>query len=466
MLGNEISDYKQLKAVKTKLDENLSKKLFFKSLYYCGNRVPPKGTGVAVIANKKTARFYGVASCKSPWCCPVCTSRQMAKYAAKIAVGLDALYERGEYAAMLTFTIPHTSGFSCEQSTEILYKTWAAFTIHGNKLTKDYNKNDIFKNFMNTTNSKHRVRVAEYTYGNAGWHPHFHCLFWFPREHFESIVEWEDRLNERWYQLCKEYTFREFLIGYPETQRKTVRLSGIRKLFSCKELPDDPTICEKIFKVKDLVTVEESFRIDIVNLIRRIHVMYLRMDTSKSKGIYISKLSNGKPIRQKSSTYICGWGGNREVCGNVQEKATAEGHYTWQQILQLAIDTNDDKYWDLYFEYATAVRKARHARINFSVHSGLLDIIKEYMRTEKYKTVIKKNRTSQEKTYGKWKVVCWFSKSQWSDICDHDLEIAILEAAINGGIDEINKLLIERRIRPAINPKKYADWLEAKLNAA
>ena len=47
------------------------------------------------------------------------------------------------------------------------------------------------------------------------------------------------------------------VIGRPETQRRTVRSLGLRKLNSFSILPDDPTIRGQIFKVKHLVKVEE-----------------------------------------------------------------------------------------------------------------------------------------------------------------------------------------------------------------
>lgn len=47
------------------------------------------------------------------------------------------------------------------------------------------------------------------------------------------------------------------LIGRPETQRKTVRSLGLRKLNSVSILPDEPTIRGQIHKVEHLVTVEE-----------------------------------------------------------------------------------------------------------------------------------------------------------------------------------------------------------------
>lgn len=47
------------------------------------------------------------------------------------------------------------------------------------------------------------------------------------------------------------------LIGRPETQRRTVRSLGLRKLHSFAILPDSPTIRGQIHKVEHLVEVEE-----------------------------------------------------------------------------------------------------------------------------------------------------------------------------------------------------------------
>ncbi len=426
MLGNEISDYKKLKEIKKKLSENVKKKLFFKALYYCGSKTVIKSSGaaVAVAANNKTARFFGNTSCKSAWCCPVCSARQMSKYGTRIACAIDALKERGLSAAMITFTVPHTSGFSCEDVTEILYNVWKAFTVHGNKIGKSY-KNDIFANFMAEFQSKHRVRAAEYTWGNAGWHPHFHTMFWFPTNRINEILDWEERLQIRWLELCKRYTIKQLLIGYPETQRKTVR----------------------------------------AQIETRVNIMYSKLN-DVSKCVYISK-KNNKVIIQESSAYICGWGGDKELTGNVNCKATAKDHYTWQQILDKAIETQDDFWWDLYFEYATATRKYKHARINFSVHSGLMQIVKEWQQTNAYKKILKKNRTNLEKEFGKWKIICWFTLQQWSAICCNDLEPAILELALlPDALAEITKLLERHRISPPIMNAVESQKLDALLNAA
>lgn len=52
-------------------------------------------------------------------------------------------------------------------------------------------------------------------------------------------------------------TLKKSLISRPDTQRKTVRSLGLRKINSFSILPDVPSIRGQIFKVKHLVSVEE-----------------------------------------------------------------------------------------------------------------------------------------------------------------------------------------------------------------
>ena len=52
-------------------------------------------------------------------------------------------------------------------------------------------------------------------------------------------------------------TLTRSLIGRPETQRRTVRSLGLRKLNSVKVLADSPELRGQLHKVQHLVTVEE-----------------------------------------------------------------------------------------------------------------------------------------------------------------------------------------------------------------
>ena len=438
----------QKKALKKKISENLRLKVVLKSVYLCGSKVPKINSvsAVAVVKNKKQAKFMGVSSCKSPWCCPVCTARKMAKYAAKISCALDALKRKGFKAAMFTFTIPHTADFSCEESTEILYAAWKAFTVHGNKILKA-SRNDIFAKFAESTNHSHRVRVAEYTHGEKGWHPHFHCLFWFPADKFDKVLDWEEKLNQRWLELTKRYTIR-ILARRPEYTKKNSSCVGTSQTNSSVVVDNVPTIQDGFSK-----------------LVTRVEIMYNNLNKG-SNGLWISKTKEGSIIEQNSSNYLCGWGGDKEITGNVTEKATHAGHKTWQQILDAAI-AGDEKSWSLFFEYATATRKYRHTRVNFSVHSGLCQIIAEYQNSEGYKIYLKKKNTEYRQEVGIWKTVCFFNMSQWLCICERDLEPEILRLAmLEDGFGEINKLLERHGLGTAVQNEAQAAKLEAMLNVA
>ncbi len=52
-------------------------------------------------------------------------------------------------------------------------------------------------------------------------------------------------------------TLTRSLIGRPETQRRTVRSLGLRKLHSVKVLPDCPEVRGQLHKVEHLIKVEE-----------------------------------------------------------------------------------------------------------------------------------------------------------------------------------------------------------------
>lgn len=53
-------------------------------------------------------------------------------------------------------------------------------------------------------------------------------------------------------------TLTRSLIGRPETQRKTIKALGLKKLNSSVELPDNESVRGQLHKVEHLITVEEQ----------------------------------------------------------------------------------------------------------------------------------------------------------------------------------------------------------------
>lgn len=406
---DEISDHALLNLLKRKIAKNPGDIKRMRSTLYCGSRVlnPGKGyePGVFVLANNETARFWGTITCKNPWICPVCSARQMSKYATDVAVAIDALKERGQAAFMITFTVPHTNGMPCDETTEILFQTWSAFHVRGNhNLKTKWNATDPFATFCQTFNCIHRIRVGEFTWGKHGWHPHFHCLFFVDADKLDLVKGWADTLNERWLELAKRKTIQVWTKRYHNKKKCT----------------------------------------------KRAEIMFAKADKVGSKGAYISVDKKGNVIRQESSMYICGWGADKEITGNYKMKATGEGHLTPTQILQNAQaaedDETEDRWLNLYMEFARTIKLVNRRRISFG-NSGLRKIIDEYKLSEGYQETIKKKFTQKAANVGKWRIVCWFSESQWLKICllDRQLNIkhTILQLALYKERDAVKNYLRE-----------------------
>lgn len=409
----EISDHVFASMLKDKIAQNRDDIQIMRSTLYCGSKVLKAGAGyepgVFVIANNETAKFWGTTTCKNAWICPVCSARMMSKYAAEIACAIDALKERGQVAFMITFTVPHTSGMTCEETTEILFDTFHDFHIRGNhNLKTRWNNKDPFATFCEEFNCKHRIRVGEYTWGAHGWHPHFHCLFFVDKDKLQRVKDWSDKLNERWLTIAKRRTVKIWCKLYPKKSKETHQ--------------------------------------------KRADIMYNKADKVGSKGAYISVDELGNVIEQKSSQYICGWGADRELTGNYKAKATNEGHMTPYQILEKAFEEKHtkgaeaaDKWLNLYMEFARAIKRKQHKRISFGARTGLRQIIAQHKNTVGYREIIKKKYMEQVAKVSTWKMVCWFSESQWLKIClldrKYDVKFWILKLAQCFGRDAVKEYL-------------------------
>ena len=78
-------------------------------------------------------------------------------------------------------------------------------------------------------------------------------------------------------------TLKRSLISRPETQRKTVRSLGLRRINSFSILPDVPTIRGQIFKVKHLVIVEEISDEDAAKFDKKVKKVEAKAETVEEK---------------------------------------------------------------------------------------------------------------------------------------------------------------------------------------
>lgn len=422
-MNEEISDYTLQSFYKRKLRE--SKYAYANKLHsqiWCAVRMikaPGHTPGVFVLANNTTAKIWGVQTCASPWSCPVCSARRMSKEASRIASAIDALAKWYDEAGfMITFSVPHYHNFSCKQVYEILKETWKQFVHHA----KSKSQYDVFAEFANDLDCKHRIRVGEFTWGHYGWHPHYHCLFFVKASKLQKALDWQERLSERWFHCAR---------------RATIKILTRDKY------------CDNVIEFVD----------DFYSKTQ--HSAEGKLDA------VISLDKDGKVRRAQSADYICGWGADRELTGNVRKEASNPGHYTPHQLLTKAYELDykgefeeSDKYFRLYVEYALATFKTYRVRMS----PDLKGIIAKWRLTEAYTEALKKKSIEKEETVGKWRTVCWFNEKQWLAICLLNLEPQILKfARAPNGKELIINLLKMNDIPHELKSAPNQQWFEREI---
>lgn len=361
----------------------LDQKFQVRSILHCNENVIPTSQTQRVqlnlIVSEKRAAFVGQVTCKNPFACPCCSARVMSKYAGEIADSMDAMKAKGYKAFLLTLTIPHLRFQKCKEVTDLLYLTWrAAFAnCFSKRKTADGEKPRYMGPFHRWARSgelQHYVRAMEYTWGQNGWHPHFHCVFFVKAELFDACTArtFEAELNTAWIAYFRRVTM---------------------KYWQKNSLYGDDTTRQEIMS-------------------------RLCQFTSQQVAVNIARQKNGQAVPFASSDYVAGFGAEDELAGaHKQKKAHHNGHYTPYQILTNAMDFDKNSkdgintWADLYLEFLLQVtRKPVHHRVNFS-KTGLKAEMTQWRNQKGMREELRKKK--EEDTVA----IASFSKSAWRKIC-------------------------------------------------
>lgn len=147
------------------------------------------GLRITSSPNGRAAGYSGLATCGSPWACPVCS--------AKIAQGrtqeLDKLLvwnaERGGSVALASFTMRHHKGTRLRDERKALSVAWRHITSHR-----------AWKTTRKALGCDGYVRAIDVTTTDtAGWHLHIHVLLVFDGPVSQELIEpWTDELYTLW----------------------------------------------------------------------------------------------------------------------------------------------------------------------------------------------------------------------------------------------------------------------------
>jgi hypothetical protein len=174
----------------------------------CMKRVVP--TRQASVWQSKVTQncsWHDLTVCGSPWVCPICSEKIDFGRQGQIRALYEAfgLHEVGGCTYMLTFTVRHGLGDKCDvlvgkmkEAMQLFQKTPAFKEVTRKEALKRPQSDSMpFLGYIG------RIAALEVTYGDNGYHPHEHHLWFFKRKLTKSEVQMmKNRLFEAWEKAC------------------------------------------------------------------------------------------------------------------------------------------------------------------------------------------------------------------------------------------------------------------------
>lgn len=143
------------------------------------------------IKEGESKAFYGgLEVCGSVWACPICAAKIAERRRNELSQAIAQAKIQGLSVSMLTLTAPH---YISDDLPDLLNRMMSAYT----KLWKD----KAGKNLISKYAIVGRIRAFEVTYGDNGFHPHFHVLL-FTENPIANKAEMEFSFFPVWLNCC------------------------------------------------------------------------------------------------------------------------------------------------------------------------------------------------------------------------------------------------------------------------
>ena len=147
---------------------------------------------VSILQNGENYSFGGLMHCGSVWCCPECASIITEYRRNELKLACENAAADGLHISMLTLTVPHYAKNGLQDVLD---------GISG-ALRKLKNRKS-FKKLSQEIGLVGNIRTLEVTYGENGWHPHFHILL-FTKSDFneQELTSIQENLFLQWQSAC------------------------------------------------------------------------------------------------------------------------------------------------------------------------------------------------------------------------------------------------------------------------
>ena len=140
----------------------------------------------------KKAHYVGLMRCASVWGCPVCASQISERRKAELKAAIGQSKARGWQVSLMTLTVPHGLGDDLKDTKLKLRKSWGRI-----RDSKKYKGAGGIKEICCIEGT---VRASEVTYGENGFHPHFHFLIFSSRNISPEVYKF--MFSPLWQTAC------------------------------------------------------------------------------------------------------------------------------------------------------------------------------------------------------------------------------------------------------------------------
>lgn len=201
---NPEKEKRQSRKQKRKKNQGHARKLVGGRLESCG-RVPvpvmingelvkmtSESRSVSILKNGENYSFAGLMHCGSVWCCPECASIITEYRRNELKLACENALSEGLHISMLTLTVPH---YAKNLLNDVLDGISSALRKLKNR--------KAFKKLSQEIGLVGNIRTLEVTYGENGWHPHFHILL-FTKSEFsqQELFSIQENLLSQWQSAC------------------------------------------------------------------------------------------------------------------------------------------------------------------------------------------------------------------------------------------------------------------------
>lgn len=150
-----------------------------------------KDSGVKVFFNpvRDKAHYGNLVRCGSVWHCPVCSAQIAEKRRKELKLAIDNWNKKGKKVYLLTLTNRHYFGMNLDILLEGQKNALKIFW--GGRSGRD---------LFNSIGKFGHIIATEVTYGENGWHPHFHILLFLNNS--VNIKDCRLAISKVWQKAC------------------------------------------------------------------------------------------------------------------------------------------------------------------------------------------------------------------------------------------------------------------------